>query len=79
MSRGGRWAIALQVMVSTLMQMFLRQADDPNEFRAEVLSAINEMVDKSAIPALPASEQKDAREKVKTIVRNLVVGASPAN
>jgi hypothetical protein len=71
--------IALQVMVSTMMQIFIRQADQPLEFRDEVLAAMNVMIDNSAIPALPATEQKDARAEAKTIVRYLVVGASPTN
>jgi hypothetical protein len=71
--------IAVQVLLSTLMQMFLRSADDPDELRQEVLDAMNKMIDSSAIPNLPAAEQKDARAEAKTIVRHLVVGASPAN
>jgi hypothetical protein len=71
--------IAVQVLLSTLMQMFLRSADDPKELREELLAAMNKMIDNSAIPALPTSEQKDARAEAKTIVRNLVVGASPVD
>ena len=68
--------IAIQATLTTLIQMIVGLTDDHDEARREILEGISDLLDGSAIPDLPAADQKAAREMAKTLVKGWVMGGA---
>jgi hypothetical protein len=64
--------IAIQTLLSVLVNLFIGGAEDRDETRREIIDAAEDIIARSAIPDLPAGEQAEAREQAKTLVRGLI-------
>jgi hypothetical protein len=71
--------IAIQTLLSVLVNLYIGGAEDRDEARREITDAAEDHITRSAIPDLPASEQEVARKQAKTLVRGLIGSATRTN
>jgi hypothetical protein len=71
--------IAIQTLLSVVVNLFIGGAEDPDEARREITEAAEDLITRSAIPDLPASEQEAARKQAKTLVRGLIGSTARTN
>lgn len=66
--------IAMQTMLSVLVNLYIGGCEDVDMARREILKLAEEMVDKASVPDLPAENQQPARDRAILIVRDLITG-----
>lgn len=55
--------IAIQAMIATLAHLF----NEPEKVKAEMMDAVSDMIDQSAIPDLTAAGQQDIKDEAKAL------------
>jgi hypothetical protein len=71
--------IAIQTLLSVLINLHIAGYDDHDKARAEITSAAEDIIAKAAVPDLPAADQKEARDQAKLLVRALISGGGRVN
>jgi hypothetical protein len=71
--------IAIQTMLSMLINLYIVGCEDREGARGEIIGTAEDMIDCAAIPDLPTSDQKSARDQAKFVVRALISGSSQPN
>jgi hypothetical protein len=66
--------IAIQTLLSVLINLYIGECEDRDLAQREIMRMAEDMIDKAAIPGLPAAEQRPARDEAKTLVRALIGG-----
>jgi len=66
--------IAIQTLLSVLINLHIAGYDDRDKARDEITSAADDIITKAAVPDLPAADQKVARDQAKFVVRALISG-----
>jgi hypothetical protein len=66
--------IAIQTLLSVIINLHIARYEDPDKAREEIISTAEEIIDKAAIPDLPAGEQKQARDQAKFVLGVLING-----
>jgi hypothetical protein len=67
--------IAIQTLLSVLINLHIAGYDDPEKAREEIASAAEDVITTASVPDLPAPEQKVARDQAKLLVRALISGS----
>jgi hypothetical protein len=67
--------IAIQTLLSVLINLYIGQYDDHDKARSEVTSAALGLIDRAAVPDLPAPDQKAVRDQAKFLVQALISGS----
>lgn len=71
--------IAIQATLTTLIHMIIGLSDDHDEARQEILDGMSKLIDGSAIPDLPTTDQKAARDMAKTLIKGWFMGSAKPN
>jgi hypothetical protein len=68
--------IAIQTLLSVLINPYIGGCDNHEEARAEITKAAEDLITSAAIPDLPAADQKAARDQAKFLARALISGGT---
>ena len=66
--------IAIQTLLSLLINLYIGECEDHDTARSEIAGLAEDMIDEAAVPDLPAADQKAARNQAKSLVRALISG-----
>jgi len=64
--------IAIQTLLSVLVNLYIGGAEDRDEARREITDAAEDIITRSEIADLPAADQEAARKQAKALVRGLI-------
>lgn len=66
--------IAIQAMLTTLTALYAGMFENPDDVKVRLTAAVRDMIDASAIPDLPADNQKQIRDEAKVLVGLIISG-----
>jgi hypothetical protein len=66
--------IAIQTLLSVLINLYIGQFDDRDKARSEITGEAEGLIDRAAVPDLPAPDQMAVRDQAKFLVRALISG-----
>jgi hypothetical protein len=66
--------IAIQAMLATLAHLFANLFNEPEKVKAEMMDAVSDMIDQSAIPDLTAAGQQEIKNEAKALVGSMING-----
>lgn len=71
--------IAIQATLTMLIHMFAGLTPNPKKTQQDILDRMTKLIDNSAIPDLPAADQKAARDMAKKLIEDWVMGGAQRN